>query len=91
MAAALASEQVLDAFNEILNLRRAYTYDRQQMFGFLHHVVDNGHLYDIQDCRLLSLWGILKQIEMLCPPNSSDFASPSLEPDQIIKRRWNLE
>lgn len=30
MASAPASEQVLNAFNEILNLTRAYTYDRQQ-------------------------------------------------------------
>jgi hypothetical protein len=31
MAAPPASEQVLNAFNEILDLRQAYTWDRQRV------------------------------------------------------------
>jgi hypothetical protein len=40
MAAAPASEQVLNAFNEILNLRRAYTYDRQQVRESLYDAAE---------------------------------------------------
>lgn len=40
MAAAPASEQVLDAFNEILNLRRACTYDRQQVSESLYDAAE---------------------------------------------------
>lgn len=40
MAAAPASEQVLNPFNEILNLRRAYTYDRQQVSESLYDAAE---------------------------------------------------
>ncbi|KAJ5912033.1 uncharacterized protein N7473_001336, partial [Penicillium subrubescens] len=79
----------IHSYNELLDLRQAYTWDRRRIFDFLPHVVDYGYMYDIQNDHLPSLKAILAQIEKLCPPNGSDFPSPGLEPDQSIRRILN--
>ena len=38
--AAASSEQVLNAFNEIFDLRKAYTYDRQQVSKLLYNAAE---------------------------------------------------
>ncbi|KAL2819472.1 hypothetical protein BJX63DRAFT_382139 [Aspergillus granulosus] len=39
-----APNQVLKAYNEALDLRQAYTWDRQRISEFLRHVVDYGYV-----------------------------------------------
>ncbi|KAJ6188289.1 hypothetical protein N7519_003197 [Penicillium mononematosum] len=84
-----ASEEVLRAFNDILDIKVAYTWGRSQILTFMGHVVANGFLYDIQDSELLSLKAMVDEIHMLCPPDGATFSDPVMEPAQSTKRALN--
>ncbi|CAI7580816.1 unnamed protein product [Penicillium palitans] len=73
------SNEVLKGFNDILDLRQAYSWNADAIMKFLRHVVTYGYLYDIQDHQIPALRAMVAQIEMLRPAEGSMFASPDLE------------
>ncbi|OQE28991.1 hypothetical protein PENFLA_c004G05416 [Penicillium flavigenum] len=84
-----ASEEVLRAFNDILDIKGAYTWRRSQVLTFMGHVVASVFLYDIQDSELLSLKAMVDEIHTLCPPDGATSSDPVIEPVQSTKRALN--
>ncbi|KAJ5100721.1 hypothetical protein N7456_006773 [Penicillium angulare] len=77
------------AFNDILNIEKAYEWDQKQILSFIDHVANYSYLYDThpEDRDALKMMRI--EILELCPPTGKQFVAPGLTPDQTIKRRAN--